>query len=60
MIARHKGAIVNVSSVSASVGFADHASYCASKGALDALTMVMAASWAGTASASTRSTRPWS
>ena len=37
-----KGTIVNVSSVSSSLGFADHASYCASKGALDSLTMVMA------------------
>ena len=36
------GAIVNVSSVSSSIGFADHAAYCASKGALDGLTRVMA------------------
>ncbi len=36
------GAIVNVSSVSSFVGFADHAAYCASKGALDGLTRVMA------------------
>ncbi len=36
------GAIVNVSSISAFQGFADHASYCASKGALDALSRVMA------------------
>lgn len=36
------GAIVNVSSISSTVGFADHAAYCASKGALDALTRVMA------------------
>jgi len=36
------GAIVNVSSVSSFIGFADHAAYCASKGALDALTRVMA------------------
>ncbi|MEM8590329.1 MAG: SDR family oxidoreductase [Pseudomonadota bacterium] len=36
------GAIVNVSSVAASIGIADHASYCASKAALDALTRVMA------------------
>jgi NAD(P)-dependent dehydrogenase (short-subunit alcohol dehydrogenase family) len=43
LIARQKGgAIVNVSSVSSSLGFANHASYCASKGALDSLTMVMA------------------
>lgn len=36
------GAIVNVSSISSTVGFADHAAYCASKGALDGLTRVMA------------------
>jgi NAD(P)-dependent dehydrogenase (short-subunit alcohol dehydrogenase family) len=37
-----KGTIVNVSSVSSSLGFTNHASYCASKGAVDSLTMVMA------------------
>jgi L-xylulose reductase len=43
MIARgKKGTIVNVSSVSSTLGFTNHASYCASKGALDSLTMVMA------------------
>lgn len=36
------GAIVNVSSISAHIGFALHAAYCASKAALDALTRVMA------------------
>ncbi len=36
------GAIVNVSSMSSLVGFEDHASYCASKGAMDALSRVMA------------------
>ncbi len=36
------GAIVNVSSVAASIGLADHAAYCASKAALDALTRVLA------------------
>ncbi len=36
------GSIVNVSSVSSLIGFPDHAAYCASKGALDALTRVMA------------------
>lgn len=36
------GAIVNVSSISAFIGFADHAAYCASKGALDGMTRVMA------------------
>lgn len=43
MIARQAGgAIVNVSSLSANVGLPLHASYCASKGALDAMTRVMA------------------
>ena len=37
-----RGAIVNVSSIAAAVGFADHAAYCASKAALDALTRVLA------------------
>ncbi|CAM3275758.1 SDR family oxidoreductase [Deinococcus saxicola] len=36
------GAIVNVSSQSSSVGLPSHAAYCASKGALDQLTRVMA------------------
>ncbi len=36
------GAIVNVSSISSFIGFADHAAYCASKGALDGLTRAMA------------------
>lgn len=36
------GAIVNVSSISSSVGFSEHAAYCASKGAMDAMTRVMA------------------
>lgn len=36
------GAIVNVSSVSSTIGLADHTAYCASKGALDAMTRVMA------------------
>lgn len=43
MIARRvRGAIVNVSSIAAQVGTPLHAAYCASKGALDALTRVMA------------------
>lgn len=43
MIERGRGgAIVNVSSISAHIGFALHAAYCASKAALDALTRVMA------------------
>ena len=36
------GAIVNVSSTASQRGLADHAAYCASKGALDQLTRVMA------------------
>lgn len=36
------GAVVNVSSLAATVGTRDHAAYCASKAALDALTRVMA------------------
>lgn len=37
-----RGAIVNVSSIAAAVGLADHAAYCASKAALDAVTRVLA------------------
>jgi NAD(P)-dependent dehydrogenase (short-subunit alcohol dehydrogenase family) len=37
-----KGAIVNVSSMAAFQGLADHVGYCATKGALDAITRVMA------------------
>lgn len=37
-----RGAIVNVSSLSSYLGFADHLAYCASKGAMDAMTRVMA------------------
>ena len=37
-----KGAIVNVSSVAAQIGFPLHAAYCASKAGLDGLTRVMA------------------
>lgn len=36
------GAIVNISSQASMVGLQDHAAYCASKGALDQLTRVMA------------------
>lgn len=43
MIARGRGgAIVNLSSQASQVALADHAAYCASKGALDQLTRVMA------------------
>ena len=37
-----RGAIVNLSSTASSIGLADHAAYCASKAALDALTRVLA------------------
>ena len=37
-----RGAIVNVSSLAAHLGTRDHAAYCASKAALDAITRVMA------------------
>jgi NAD(P)-dependent dehydrogenase (short-subunit alcohol dehydrogenase family) len=37
-----RGAIVNVSSMSAFTGFRDHAAYCASKAGLDGMTRVMA------------------
>ncbi|MDN5568365.1 MAG: SDR family oxidoreductase [Paracoccus sp. (in: a-proteobacteria)] len=36
------GSIVNVSSVSSFTGFADHTAYCASKGAMDAASRVLA------------------
>lgn len=36
------GAVVNVSSVASTIGIADHTAYCASKGALDGITRVMA------------------
>lgn len=39
---RHAGAIVNLSSQASHAALADHAAYCASKGAVDALTRVMA------------------
>lgn len=37
-----RGSIVNVSSQGSMVGLVDHTSYCASKGAMDQLTRVMA------------------
>lgn len=40
--ANRGGSIVNVSSMSSFVGFADHTSYCASKGAMDSMSRVMA------------------
>jgi L-xylulose reductase len=38
----HRGAIVNVSSMAAFQGVPEHTAYCATKGALDAMTRVMA------------------
>lgn len=46
LVARgERGAIVNLSSIAASVGLRDHAAYCASKAALDAITRVLAVEW---------------
>jgi NAD(P)-dependent dehydrogenase (short-subunit alcohol dehydrogenase family) len=42
-----KGAIVNVSSLSSHHGLPDHLAYCASKGALDSMTQVMAVELGG-------------
>ena len=42
MIRQGRGAIVNVSSQASQVGLTDHTAYCASKGAVDQLTRVMA------------------
>lgn len=46
MVARGRGAIVNVASVASFVGFARDAAYCASKGALLVLTKQMALDYA--------------
>jgi 3-oxoacyl-[acyl-carrier protein] reductase len=42
MLAAGRGSVINIGSVAASVGFADDAAYCASKGAVLALTKQMA------------------
>lgn len=42
MVARGRGAIVNLSSQASMVSLRDHTAYCASKGALDQLTRMMA------------------
>jgi NAD(P)-dependent dehydrogenase (short-subunit alcohol dehydrogenase family) len=47
MIAGGGGSIVNIGSVAASVGFVTDAAYCASKGAVHALTRQMALDFAG-------------
>jgi NAD(P)-dependent dehydrogenase (short-subunit alcohol dehydrogenase family) len=46
MLARGSGAIVNIGSVAGSVGFETDAAYCASKGAVHALTRQMALDYA--------------
>jgi NAD(P)-dependent dehydrogenase (short-subunit alcohol dehydrogenase family) len=46
MVARGGGSVVNIGSVAASVGFANDAAYCASKGAVHALTRQMALDYA--------------
>lgn len=46
MVAAGSGSIVNMGSVAASVGFANDAAYCASKGAVHALTRQMALDYA--------------
>jgi NAD(P)-dependent dehydrogenase (short-subunit alcohol dehydrogenase family) len=47
MIARHKGAIVNVASIAGLVGIADRSAYNASKHGLIGLTRTLAAEWGG-------------
>ncbi len=46
MVAAGRGSVVNVGSVAATVGFATDAAYCASKGAVHALTRQMALDYA--------------
>ncbi len=46
MVAGGGGSVVNIGSVAATVGFATDAAYCASKGAVDALTRQMALDYA--------------
>jgi NAD(P)-dependent dehydrogenase (short-subunit alcohol dehydrogenase family) len=47
MLARGGGVIVNTASVAGMIGLRDRASYCASKGAVIALTKQVAVQWAG-------------
>jgi len=47
MMARHKGAIVNVASIAGLVGICDRAAYNASKHGLIGLTRTLAAEWGG-------------
>eukprot|EP00611_Tribonema_gayanum_P023648 TRINITY_DN5012_c0_g1_i2.p2 TRINITY_DN5012_c0_g1~~TRINITY_DN5012_c0_g1_i2.p2 ORF type:complete len:140 (-),score=11.52 TRINITY_DN5012_c0_g1_i2:94-513(-) len=46
MIEQRAGKIINISSQAGTIGIADHAAYCASKAAIDALTRVMTVEWA--------------
>jgi NAD(P)-dependent dehydrogenase (short-subunit alcohol dehydrogenase family) len=46
MIAQRWGRIINISSQAGLVGIPNHAAYCASKGALELLTKVLALEWA--------------
>ena len=48
MLAQHHGAIINTASVAGLVGLKDRAAYCASKGAVIALTRQVAIQYAGT------------
>jgi 2-deoxy-D-gluconate 3-dehydrogenase len=45
MIERGYGRIINITSISGIVGMIDHAAYCATKGALNALTQELALEW---------------
>jgi NAD(P)-dependent dehydrogenase (short-subunit alcohol dehydrogenase family) len=46
MIRQNKGKIINISSQAGKIGMIKRAAYCASKGAVDQLTRVMALEWA--------------
>jgi NAD(P)-dependent dehydrogenase (short-subunit alcohol dehydrogenase family) len=46
MMAQKWGRIINISSQAGLVGLPNHAAYCASKGALELLTKVLALEWA--------------
>jgi NAD(P)-dependent dehydrogenase (short-subunit alcohol dehydrogenase family) len=48
MLAQRSGVIINTSSVAAQAGLRDRAAYCASKGAVSALTRQVAVQYAGT------------
>jgi NAD(P)-dependent dehydrogenase (short-subunit alcohol dehydrogenase family) len=46
MVGAGKGAIINVTSISGLLGYADQAAYCAAKGGLTMLTRALAVEWA--------------